>query len=96
MTLEHVLAQLASARAQFTGFPIRSLAVFGSVARNEAASGSDVDVLVEFSMPVGLLDFVRLRRRLEEILGAKVDLTTPSALRAEWRDEILRESVRAA
>ena len=57
---------------------------------------SDVDLLVEFSVPVGLFEFVRLRRFLEEILGARVDLVTPGALKPQLRQAVLREAVRAA
>ncbi len=72
------------------------LALFGSVARDEARSDSDVDLLVEFAEPIGFFHLFRVRRRLEEILGARVDLTTPGGLRPELRDGILAEAVSAA
>ena len=43
-----------------------------------------LSLLVEFSAPVGLFEFVRLRRFLEEILGARVDLVTPDALKPQF------------
>ena len=55
-----------------------------------------MDLLVEFSVPVGLFEFVRLRRFLEAILGARVDLVTPGALKPQLRQAVLREAVRAA
>jgi hypothetical protein len=70
--------------------------LFGSVARDVARSDSDVDAIVEFTEPVGYFQLSRVRRRLEAILGAKVDLTTPGGLRPELRDGILAEAVRAA
>jgi predicted nucleotidyltransferase len=73
-----------------------TLSVFGSVARGEARPESDVDLLVEFSAPVGLFEFVRLRRFLEEILGARVDLVTPDALKPQLKQAVLREAIRAA
>jgi predicted nucleotidyltransferase len=81
-----------------TRFGVAHLSVFGSVARNEAGPDSDVDVLVEFSpdVRVGLFGFVRLQRRLGEILGVKVDLATPGALKRQLREQVLRELVRAA
>jgi len=79
-----------------SSFDVRSLALFGSVARDEARSDSDVDLLVEFTEPVGFFHLFRVRRRLEEILGAPVDLTTPGGLRPELRDRILAEAVSAA
>lgn len=75
---------------------VKTLAVFGSVARDEATAGSDVDLLVEFERPVGLFAFVRLQRFLESLLGSRVDLVTPDAVRESMREQILAEAVRAA
>jgi len=72
---------------------VKSLALFGSAARGEASPYSDVDLLVEFSVPVGLFEFVRLKLRLEQILGCEVDLVTPDALRPTMKDDILQEAV---
>lgn len=79
-------------------YGVEHISLFGSVARNEARPDSDIDVLVEFAPDahVGLFGFVRLRRRLEEILGTRVDLATPGALKRQLKDRILRELVRAA
>jgi len=52
-------------------YPVRSLRIFGSVARGTAQRSSDVDVLVEFAEPVSLLDLVRLER---EWMTAKRDV----------------------
>jgi hypothetical protein len=75
---------------------VKSLVLFGSVARGQAAGSSDVDLLVELYDPVGLFAFARLRRRLSEILGREVDLVTRGALRKEMRERILKEAIRAA
>ncbi len=75
---------------------MHSLSVFGSVARDEARPDSDVDLLVEFDRPIGLFAFVALKLYLEQILGQRVDLVTPDALRRQFSDEVLREAVRAA
>lgn len=60
-------------------YGVTRLAVFGSIARNEAREDSDVDVLVELSHPLGL-EFVDLVYHLEEILKRPVDLTTFDAV----------------
>jgi len=96
MLREEVLERITSNREALQRFHVKTLAVFGSVARGEARAESDVDLLVEFSVPVGLFEFVRLRRFLEEILGARVDLVTPGALKPQLRQAVLREAVRAA
>ena len=75
---------------------MQSLSIFGSVARDEAGPDSDIDLLVEFDRPVGLFAFVRTKKYLEQILGSRVDLVTPDALRREFRETVLREAVRAA
>jgi predicted nucleotidyltransferase len=75
---------------------VRALLLFGSVARGEAQSSSDVDLLVEFDRPVGLLHFVHVRDYLQDLLGVPVDLVTEDALRPEQRATILRDALRAA
>ncbi len=96
MTREQALSILAAHTQKLQEFGVASLSIFGSVARNEATEDSDVDILVEFNRPVGLFAFVRLRRRLQEILGRGVDLVTPDALKAPLRERILKEAVHAA
>jgi predicted nucleotidyltransferase len=73
----------------------KSLMLFGSVARDEAQTDSDVDLLVEFDRPVGLFTFVRLKRYLEEILESSVDLGTPDSLKPYLREPVFREAIRA-
>ena len=75
---------------------VRTLSVFGSVARDQAGPGSDVDFLVEFQAPVSFFELFDLQDRLESLLGCKVDLVTRGGLRPELRDGILAEAVRAA
>ncbi len=96
MPLDEVLRILREHREEIAGFGVTSLSVFGSVARGEAGPGSDVDLLVEFGVPVGLFQFVRLKNYLEKLLGRRVDLATIEALRESMRDQVLREAVRAA
>ncbi len=76
-------------------YGVRSIALFGSVSRDEASETSDVDVLVEFDRPVGLFAFAHTRRYLSELLGCEVDLATSMALRPEMRERILREAIHA-
>ncbi len=74
------------------------MALFGSLARDEATSASDVDLLVEFDgRPVGLFHLSRTRHYLETVLGVpRVDLVLRAAVRPALRDKILREAVYAA
>jgi uncharacterized protein len=95
MQSQEVLAILNSHQDTLKDFGVRSLLLFGSMARNEARTDSDVDLLVEFVRPVGLLTFVRLKRYLEEILERSVDLGTPNSLKTYLRETVLREAIRA-
>ncbi|WP_425412053.1 nucleotidyltransferase family protein [Mesoaciditoga lauensis] len=74
-------------------FKVKSIMIFGSYARNEQKEGSDVDIIVDFSKPIGL-EFVDLKEYLEKILGMKVDLVTPRAIREKMRKSILKEAVK--
>lgn len=68
--------------------------VFGSVARGEARSESDVDLLVELERGRSLLDHAALVIDLEGLLGRRVDVATERGLRPRVREHILREAVR--
>ncbi len=74
-------------------YGVKRLALFGSVARDEASRASDIDLLVEFSRPVGLFGLFALQDRLEEIFGCKVDLGTPDSLKPRLRDKVLKEAI---
>lgn len=96
MKRDEILSILVAHRNELREqFGIKSLALFGSVARNEAVETSDVDLLVEFDRPVGLFEFARVRRYLSSLFGCEVDLVTLAALRQEMREHILQEAIRA-
>jgi hypothetical protein len=70
-------------------FGVKSLSLFGSIARDEATSASDVDLLVEFNRPVGYFGLFVLQDYLEDLLGCPVDLGTPDSLKPYIRDRIM-------
>jgi predicted nucleotidyltransferase len=72
---------------------VSAIAIFGSVARDEARADSDVDILVEFDKVPDIFAFVDLQDQLSDLLGAKVDLSTRGGLHPALRDRILREAV---
>jgi uncharacterized protein len=74
-------------------YGVKSLALFGSVARDEARPESDVDLLVEFDRPVGLFAFISLQQFLENLLGSKVDLGTLRSLKPRLKDSVLQEAI---
>ena len=67
--------------------------VFGSVARGEDQPGSDVDLLVDLDPVANPLDLLELGCDLEDELGVKVDVGTPSSLRSFLRDKVLAEAL---
>lgn len=96
MERDEVLSILKRRRQKLKKFGVRSLSIYGSIARGQARKTSDVDILVDLEKPVGLFEFARLKLYLEEVLGREVDLVTPQALRPELRETILQEAIRAA
>jgi hypothetical protein len=94
MNIHSVSQLLHNHQADLDKFAVKSLAVFGSVARGEATDRSDIDLLVEFNQPIGLFEFIRLKYYLENLIGSKVDLVTPDALHPALRDSILNEAVK--
>lgn len=94
---QQILKRLAAHRDDFRRRGVRSLALFGSVARDEANEASDVDLLVEFDRPLGLFEFFRLQHDIEGLLGVhKVDLVMPGALKPALKRKILSEAVNVA
>jgi predicted nucleotidyltransferase len=97
MNLEETRRILGEHNAELVQeYGVKSLALFGSVARNEAGPCSDVDLLVEFDRPVGYFALFALQDRLEAILGCKVDLGTPDSLKPRIREHVVGECVRVA
>ena len=96
MRREEILQQIKSQRAKLTEFNVKHLAVFGSVARDEARADSDVDVLVEFDGPATFDQYMGLKMFLEDLLRLPVDLVTPKAVRPQLAPYIEREALRVA
>ena len=65
------------------------LGLFGSVARGEASSESDIDLVVRFSKRKSLLDLVRIEREIAEAFGREVDLVTEASLSPYLRARVL-------
>ncbi len=72
---------------------VDNIAIFGSYAREEQSGESVVDILVEFTRPVGFVTFMKLENYLGELIGRKVDLVTRKALKPNIGKAILRELV---
>ena len=75
-------------------FKVKEIGIFGSFVRGEQSEGSDIDILVEFSEPIGFFAFIDLEDHLSEILDAQVDLVSRKALKPNIGKNILRELVK--
>ena len=74
-------------------YRIKEISIFGSVVRREEGDISDVDILVDFSEPIGFFAFLELEEYLEQLLGRKVDLVSRKALKPKIGERILKEAV---
>ncbi len=77
-------------------YGVKSLALFGSVARDEATERSDVDLLVEFDRPVGLFGLFELQDYLETLLHCSVDVGTRESLKPRLRPHVFAECIDVA
>ena len=91
--IQILLANENDLRSQFG---VKSLALFGSVARGEATEASDVDLLVEFNRPTGYFGLIVLQEHLEGLLRCTVDLGTPHSLKPRLRARVLQECIHVA
>lgn len=74
-------------------FKVQEIGIFGSYLRGQQKKRSDLDLLVEFSQPVGLFDFIRLKNFLTELLKIKVDLVMKEALKPRLKDKVVKEAL---
>ncbi|MEB3278205.1 MAG: nucleotidyltransferase family protein [Lyngbya sp.] len=95
MERERVLLIIAEHRETLEKLGVKSLELFGSVARNEATPESDIDFLIEFDINAGLFELLKVQHYLEDLLGSKVDLGTKDALREHLREPVLKDIIRA-
>jgi predicted nucleotidyltransferase len=93
MKKSEILQTLAAHRDELTQMGVKTMAVFGSVARDEARLDSDVDILVEFQGPATFNGYMDLKFFLEDLLGRSVDLVTRKSIRPRLKTSIEREAL---
>ena len=96
-TAERVIATLRAHEAELRRAGLRSVSLFGSVARGETETDSDIDLAAEFdpAARMDLLQLTALERRIAELLGSPVDLLPEPAEKSRLQDQINRDGLRA-
>jgi uncharacterized protein len=93
-TCNEVLTKVKAYQATLESMGVKSLDLFGSVARNQAIPTSDIDFLVEFSRPVGLFQLLEIQYFLENLLERSIDLGTADSLKEHLREPVLEDAIR--
>jgi predicted nucleotidyltransferase len=93
---EEVRRRVEELRPELSRLGVRSLALFGSAARDALGPDSDVDVLVEFDGPARFDPFMDVKLLLEEALGRRVDLVTTAGLKPALKVRIEPDLLRVA
>ena len=88
-----VLARLRDRLDTIHSFGVHSLALFGSVARDEATETSDLDFLVEFEGTATFDRYMDLKFYLEDLFGKPVDLVTKRSLKPQIAESVLEEAI---
>ena len=73
-------------------YKINFLKLFGSYAKNQQNPDSDVDILVDFNEVINLIQFIKLKNALSEMLNMNVDLVMENALKKRIKNKILEEA----
>jgi uncharacterized protein len=92
-TLKDIESILKQSKPDLTQrYPIKSIAIFGSYARNEQSSDSDLDLLVEVNGKIGA-KFVDLGDEIEQLMGMKVDLVSKNGIKEKYFNAIKDELI---
>ncbi len=92
-TTQNITTKLSKLKVRLSErYPISSMALFGSYARNEQTDSSDVDILVEFNGKIGI-KFIDLANELEKSLGLKVDLVSKKGVKEQYLNTILSDLI---
>src|SRR3972149_4265435 len=87
---DDVISRIIANRRALKRYGVKSLALFGSTARNKMRKGSDIDILVQFDQSTWA-NYVGLKFYLEDLLEREVDLVTPKALKPATKPSIEKD-----
>jgi len=84
-TLQQIKEILAKAKPELQKkYPLSELAIFGSYARGDATEESDIDVLVDFNAPLGLIKYIGLSHQIQELFNLKVDVVSKDGIKPKY------------
>lgn len=89
--IQTVLWELKSRLKDY--YRVVAIGIFGSYARNEQTSESDVDILIDYDQAPSLIRLIELRDDLSDRLGMKVDIITVNGLREEIKHNVLSDVI---
>jgi len=93
-TVREIRKILESHKGELRGrYGVKEMGIFGAYVKKEQTEISDIDILVEFEKPTGLLEFVGLKNYLSDLFGMNVDLVMRKALKTRIGQRILSEVV---
>jgi predicted nucleotidyltransferase len=92
-TLQSILERLRQHKPELQKrYPLSRMGVFGSYARGEATSESDIDIAVEFSAPMGL-NFIAMADEIEDLFGIKTDVVPKRSIKPEYLHFVEKDTV---
>ncbi|AAB99218.1 TPA: nucleotidyltransferase family protein [Methanocaldococcus jannaschii] len=74
-------------------YKVKSIAIFGSYAREEQKETSDIDILIDYYEPISLLKLIELENYLSDLLGIKVDLITKNSIHNPYVKKSIEEDL---
>jgi predicted nucleotidyltransferase len=90
MTIEEIKGRIIPILERYG---IKKAAIFGSLAKGEGKTSSDVDILVEIKSDMSLIDFIGIKLELEEALKMRIDLVEYDTIKPIIKERILAEQV---
>ena len=73
-------------------YHVQSIGLFGSIVRDDFSNSSDIDIIVDFSRPIGI-EFVDLANYIENRLNQKIDLVSKKGIKDKYFKAIEREII---
>ena len=93
-TIDEIKQLLQDSKSYFEEkYFVEKFLLFGSYAKNQQTSGSDIDLLVSFAKPIDMFDFIDLQDYISNLFNKKIDLGTPNSLKNFIKDKILQEAI---